>query len=289
MLGIRIDNKLSFIKQYEHVLKKLKAIKFIMYDLIGGGTSRQLVKVAFSKSAGVYLYGLGIQPKWTDDQYKNVQSLIKECIKIAYGTKVNNFKEISQRRLLRSANWMPVRIQHMRASLTLLNRLIMNKNVKQYQEILSKHLFFEDGSTFKITPGNKKVPILKVTKEDLKWVNPKIFTAFPLTCTKWLADLPTFIKIKLGTPKFQVELTAYCRALCWHRKEKDCTHCKDGFENELKIGNHEQLIMKIARKEMEKPEDIITILQEEQKTFESAMDSDSGDDLFNDLVKARLV
>ena len=24
MLGIRIDNKLSFIKQYEHVLKKLK-------------------------------------------------------------------------------------------------------------------------------------------------------------------------------------------------------------------------------------------------------------------------
>ena len=289
ILGLRIDEKMTFEPQFEHVVKKLKAIKFIMYDLLGGGTSRQLIKVAFSKSAGVYLYGIAIQPKWTDTQYKTVQSLIKECIKIAYGTKVNHFKEISQRRLLRSANWMPIRIQHMRASLTLLNKLIMNKNVKQYQEILSKHLFFTDGTPFEIRPHNRKIPELKVTDEDKKWVNPKIITAFPLTCTDWLNKLPNFIKIKLGTPKFQVELTAYCRALCWHRNEKDCTHCKDGFENEIKLSNYEELIKKLAKKEKEKPETMKLILEKDQDTFESAMNDDSGDDLMNELVKAGLI
>ena len=289
ILGLRIDEKMTFAPQFEHVVKKLKAIKYIMYDLLGGGTSRQLIKVAFSKSAGVYLYGIGIQPKWTDEQYKTVQSIIKDCIKIAYGTKVNHFKEISQRRLLRSANWMPVRIQHMRAGLTLLNKLIMNKDIKQYQEILSKHLYFEDGSPFKVTPYNKKIPVLKITEEDKKWVNPKLSTAFPLTCSDWLNDLPNFIKMKLGTPKFHVELTAYCKALCWHRKEKDCSHCKDGFENEIKLSNYEELIKKLAKKEKIDPENIESTLEQDHELFEEAMNDDSGDDLINELVNAGLI
>ena len=83
----------------------------------------------------------------------------------------------------------------------------MDKTIIPYQKILEKHLFFEDGEKFQVIPGNKRIPIVKITDEDLNWVNPKLHSAFPLTTTKWLADLPDFIKIKLGTNQFQKELT----------------------------------------------------------------------------------
>ena len=289
ILGIRIDENLTFKPQFEHVIKKLTAVKYIMYDLIGSGTSRQLIKVAFSKSAGVYLYGIGIQPEWTIDNYKKVQSLLKECIKIAYGVKTPYCREISQRRLLRQANWMPVRIQHMRAALTLLNKLIMDKTKIPYQKILNKHLFFENGEKFRVIPQNKMIPVVKITEEDLKWVNPKLHSAFPLTTTKWLAELPNFIKVKLGTNQFLKELTAYCRALCWHREQKSCDHCIYGFENELNLSTYEEMIKMLAIREKESYEDMAEILESEQSTFEEALDDDSGDDLLNELKKAGLV
>lgn len=229
-LGMWIDNNLSFKPQYEHIIKKMKSVRAVVFDLIGMGTARQVIKVAISKAAGIYLYGLGIQPKWTDTQYKTLQSIIKDIIKCAYDVKFNGFKEVSQLKLLRKANWMPVKIQHGRAALMTLNRVIMNKRLINFQKIIKEHIFFENFDEFVPSESNTRIPI--IIRDKLKNKGSKIGSAFPVSVKVWFDKLPNFIKVKLGTKEFRKMVTAYCRILCWHRKDNECRHCDDFNINE---------------------------------------------------------
>ena len=229
-LGLWIDNNLSFKPQYEHVIKKMKTVRAIVYDLIGMGTSRQIIKVAISKAAGIYLYGLGIQPKWTETQYKTLQSLIKDIIKCVYDVKFNGFKEVSQLKLLRKANWMPVKIQHGRAALMTLNRVIMNERLTNLQKVIKEHIFFDNYDEFIPSENNQRIP--KIVKDRYKNKGTKVGSAFPVSVKFWFDKLPDFIKIKLGTKDFRKMVTAYCRILCWHRKDSECRHCDEFNINE---------------------------------------------------------
>ena len=229
-LGLWIDNNLSFKPQYEHIIKKMKSVRAVVFDLIGMGTARQIIKVAISKAAGIYLYGLGIQPKWTDTQYKTLQTIIKDIIKCAYDVKFNGFKEVSQLKLLRKANWMPVKIQHGRAALMTLNRVIMNKRLINFQKIIKEHIFFENFDEFVPSENNVRIPI--IVKDRYKNKGSKVGSAFPVSVKFWFDKLPDFIKIKLGTKEFRKMVTAYCRILYWHRKDDECRHCDDFNINE---------------------------------------------------------
>ena len=53
--------------------------------------------------------------------------------------------------------------------------------------------------------------------------------------------------------------------------------------------SYERMIKKLAMREHRPEAQMIQILREEQKSFEEAMDDDSGDDLINELKAAGLI
>ena len=286
-LGLWIDNNLSFKPQYEYVIKKMRSIRAIVYDLVGMGTSRQILKVAISKAAGIYLYGLGIQPKWSDTQYKTLQSLIKDIIKCVYDVKFNGFKEVSQLKLLRKANWMPVKIQHGRAALMTLNRVIMNKRLLNLQKAIKEHIFFENFDEFTPAENNNRVPI--IVRDRHKNKGSKIGSAFPVSVKFWFDKLPDFIKVKLGTKEFRKMVTAYCRILCWHRKDSECRHCDEFNINEdlESFTNYEKMIRAICIQNNRPENEMDRILEEETDSFIELLEVfQDPEDLIQELENA---
>ena len=238
ILGLRVDQNFSFLPQFLHVMKKLKGVQICILELIGMGTSRQILKVGFSKSCGIYLYGIGIQPKWTEKQYHMVQAEVLKAIRRIYGIKWNRENSWSQNDILRMANWPPVRIQHAKMSLLLLNKTLMNRNIDTFNEIIDRHLKTGNGRNFmryqdrirnfEIDPlADTWLPRFVVSREQSRQMSTKVWKAFPFNTNYWLVRLPAFIRILLGTKTFEKAMILHFRLSCWHRTDKSCSICKN--------------------------------------------------------------
>ena len=274
-LGLRINDKLSFEPHYKHVMAKLKGIEKLVFDLKGLGTKRQVVANAFSRSSGLYLYGLGIQPKWSKKKYNDMQSIVYNALCAIYDTKMRRKKKISQREILRFAKWPPIRLQHLRANLTLLNRAIMDKRLKNFNEIVKKFLFFEDMTEF-TTPNNGKIPIITIKEDERNEYGPDIWSAFPLNSKPFFELLPNSVKKLLGTKKFDKAIAAFVKVSCWHREIYDCSECQRNRNTNYAYTEFENQIFEeihgITDDEVEEFMDSIDIdnSEENERSFESS-------------------
>ena len=237
ILGLRIDNNLSFGPQFEHVMKKMYTVQTDILELIGYGTSRQTLKAAFSKSCGIYLYGIGIQPKWTNKRYNALQAQVLKAIRRIYDIRWDRENSWSQNDILRFAKWPPVRIQHAKMSLLLLNKTIMNRNINNFNECFNRFLKTGNLRSFLRVRDAKDrfernplddtwLPRFVLSDADKKQMSTKIWKVFPFNTNYWLVKLPPFIRILLGSKQFEKAVNIHFNLSCWHRAEKACSLCR---------------------------------------------------------------
>ena len=263
ILGLRIDCKLSFKPQFNHLMSKIGRLRKDIVELIGMGTNKQVLSNAFAKSNGIYLYGIGIQRKWTQRQYKRAQKEVNDLIRLVYNIKWKRENSWSQRDLLRLANWPPVRIQHEMATMLFLNKLAMMPNVEFLHESVSHHLRFPNGTKvleveYRIREENFMrdvlnedwIPTMIVNKEDKKLMGKHGYNVFPLHAKEWFNSLPNYIRYRIGTKSFDLAIYGWYHAQCWCRSAKDCSKCKK--RDVLKIIEKEnitQLFEEVAKAE----------------------------------------
>ena len=201
------------------------------------GTCRQIIKVAFSKSTGIYLYGLGVQRVWYKYQYQKAQKEVNDLIRLVYDIKWENENSWRQSDLLRQVNWPPVRIQHAKAALFQFNKIATNKNIEFLYDKVNHHLRYPNGLkvlenrdrliNFEDDPFNASFhPFIVLNAEDKKNMSKKIKHIFPLSVAHWFNDLPVFIKVLVGTFDFYRAVHVFYMRACWHREARDCSLCK---------------------------------------------------------------
>ena len=241
VLGLRFDNKLSFKPQYEHLMKKVRLLRKDVMDLIGLGTNKQILKDAFAKSNGVYLYCIGAQRKWFKYQYRNTQKEILDLIRTIYNIKWQKSDSWSQNDLLRLAKWAPVRIQHAKAALISLNKIAMRKETEFLHDKVDYHLRFNNGNRVLQTEDRLRlfeenplsiewVPQLRIEEEDKPRFGPKLKDSFPLSVKPWFDNIPNFIKVLIGTKSFNRAVIAFFKISCWHRDQNNCRRCNNRFD-----------------------------------------------------------
>ena len=242
ILGLRIDDKLSFEPQFNHLMTKVGNLRRDTLELIGMGTNRQILSNAFARSNGIYLYGIGIQKKWKQSQYRRAQREINDLIRLVYDIKWQKERSWSQRDLLRMAKWPPVRLQHEMAALLTLNKIAMNPKVEFLHETVKHHLRFPDGTKVLEVDFNKRrkcflkdpitddwIPYLKQNNDDIKFCGPMAKNVFPLHASEWFNQLPNFIRYRIGSKGFEEAIQAWFQVKCWCRAAKDCSKCKKRF------------------------------------------------------------
>ena len=246
-LGLRYDNKLTFLPQYKHIIKRIAHMKYDIMELLRIGTKRQLIKNAFSKSSGVYTYGIGVQRVWRKYQYTKAQKEVNDLIRLVYDIKWQNENSWRQNDMLRLVNWPPIRIQHAKSALIRLNRVAMMQSLEFLYDKVDHHLRYPNG--MKVLGDNARiyrfeddpldennVPQLSLNADDKKHMSRKVKHMFPLSVNFWFKDLPNFIKILIGTHEFDQAVHAFYNRACWHREEMDCSLCKNNkviYENEI--------------------------------------------------------
>ena len=297
VLGLRIDQRFSFLPQFLHVMKKMKSIQICLLELIGIGTNRQILAVAFSKSCGIYLYGLGIQPKWSQKQYAALQAEVLKAIRRIYKIKWNKENSWSQNDILRLANWPPVRIQHAKMSLLLLNKTIMKRNINNFDEVINRHLktgnnrnfmkYSDRIRMFEMNPlDDTWLPRFVIDKDDGKQMANKVWKSFPFNSNYWLIRLPPFIRVLLGTKLFERAMILHFRLSCWHRTDVSCSICKHTIRIYPSEVNQYKNLLKIALNtldtteeeiETQTSEEITFLRSIDRKTFEEAENEDSFD------------
>ena len=92
ILGLRLHQELNFKPQFVHLMAKVVRIRHDVLDVLKMGTRRQTLKVAFSKSTGIYTYGIGVQRIWTKRQYQKAQKQVNDLIRLVYDVKWQNEK-----------------------------------------------------------------------------------------------------------------------------------------------------------------------------------------------------
>ena len=145
MLGLRFDYKLTFKPQYNYLMKKVAKLRYDILELLKLGTCRQVLKTAFSKSTGVYCYGIGVQRVWRQYQYTNAQKEVNDLIRLVYDIKWCKEKSWRQNDMLRMVKWPPVRLQHAKAALFKLNKIAMSPTIKYLFCAVDHHLRFLNG------------------------------------------------------------------------------------------------------------------------------------------------
>ena len=257
-LGLRINDELSFKPQFEHLMSRVVTLKHDIQELLRLGTCRQIIKIAFSKSSGVYLYGLGVQRVWHKYQYQKAQKEVNDLIRLVYGIKWENENSWRQSDLLRQVNWPPVRLQHAKAALFQLNKIATNKNIEYLYDKVNHHLRYPNEEkvlenrdrliNFEDDPFNKNYhPFIVLNKEDKRFMSKKIKHMFPLTVAHWFNGLPVFIKVLVGTFDFYRAVHVYYVRACWHRELRDCSLCKSNkVLMEAEIDSFEKLLSKYA-------------------------------------------
>ena len=201
------------------------------------GTKRQVLKNAFSRSTGVYSYGIGVQKVWTKQQYQKAQKQVNDLIRIVYDVKWAKEDSWRQNDLLRMVNWPPVRLQHAKAALFTLNKVALAPSLKFLFDALNHHLVFPDGS--KVLEDRRRlqkyeddpldaswIPQLGLSCDDKKHMSKKAKNVFPLSVNHWFKDLPNFIKVLIGTLEFYQAVEVYYNRACWHREYSDCSLCR---------------------------------------------------------------
>ena len=237
-LGLRYDHKLTFLPQYNHLMKRIGHMKYDIIELLKIGTKRQLIKNAFSKSSGVYTYGIGVQRVWRKYQYTKAQKEVNDLIRLVYDIKWQNENSWRQNDMLRLVKWPPIRIQHAKAALIKLNYVARMPSLKFLYDKVDHHLRYPNGQKvlgdfmrihrFEDDPLEKNnIPMLVLNAEDKKFMSRKIKHMFPLSVNHWFKDLPDFIKILIGTHEFDQAVQAYYNRACWHREEQDCSLCRN--------------------------------------------------------------
>ena len=278
ILGLRIDDRLTFKPQYKHVIQRMNGVTKDIFELLEYGTEREVLKFSYSKSCGIYLYGLAIQPKWTQKAYSKLQSIVLKHIRIIYGIKWNLENSWSQNDILRLAKWPPIRIQHAKLSLVLLNRIVMGESSDSLFQAVNRHLFSKDGRRFlqiqnpideyvndPLTANS--VPELKITQFQKSRMDPRVSRVFPLTVQAFLDMLPNFIRVMLGTPEFKSAVNTHFNLSCWHRDEKDCSLCRSMFRvYPDEVNNFNDLLRYAAN-------DLNTTVQEINNTNEDQINS----------------
>ena len=288
-LGLRFDTKLSFKPQFNHLMTKVGRLRKDILELIGMGTNVQILSNAFAKSNGIYLYGIGIQKKWTQRQYKRAQKEINDLIRLVYNIKWKRENSWSQRDLLRLANWPPIRIQHEMAAMLFLNKISMMPNIEYLHETVSHHLRFPNGKkvldiSFKLREKNflndvlceDWIPILGLNNEDRKLMGKRGLNVFPLCSRDWFNKLPNFIKYRIGTKSFEEAVHGWYHVQCWCRNVKECSKCKKrdiikSIENE----DFNLLLEEILRDENSTLEEWTVRSRMELDSFEMAISTEN--------------
>ena len=246
-LGLRYDHKLTFLPQYKYLMKKVARMKHDIMELLKIGTKRQLIKNAFSKSSGIYTYGIGVQRVWRKYQYTKAQKEVNDLIRLVYDIKWQNENSWRQNDMLRLVKWPPIRLQHAKAALIKLNRVARMPSLEFLYDKVDHHLRYPNGGKvlgdlgriyrFEDDPLNEEnIPQLSLNAEDKRHMSRKIKHMFPLSVNFWFKDLPNFIKVLIGTHEFDQAVHAFYNRACWHREEMDCSLCKNNkiiYPNEI--------------------------------------------------------
>ena len=298
VLGLRFDTKLSFKPQFNHLMSKIGRLRKDVIELIGMGTNAQILSNAFAKSNGIYLYGIGIQRKWTQRQYKRAQKEVNDLIRMVYNIKWKRENSWSQRDLLRLANWPPIRIQHEMAAMLFLNKIAMMPNVEYLHQTLSHHLRFPNGRkvlemNFKTREENYLndvlcedwIPTLGANNDDRKYMGKKGYDVFPLSSREWFNKLPNFIRYRIGTKSFEEATYGWYHVQCWCRNSKECSKCKK--RNVIRMMEHEdfnELLKEIIQEEQSTLEEWTRRSHNDLNSFELAMSVENEiGDTFNTL------
>ena len=239
ILGLRVDNKLTFKPQFNHLMTKIGRLRKDTIELIGMGTNKEILSNAFAKSNGIYLYGIGMQGRWTQRQYKRAQREVNDLIRMVYNIKWKRELSWSQRDLLRLANWPPIRLQHEMATMLFLNKMAMMPDIKFIHDTVSHHLRFPNGrkvldidyrtreNEFMRDVLNEDwIPVLKMNVEDKKHMGKYASRTFPLNAREWFNNLPNYIKYRIGTKSFDLAVYGWYHVQCWCRSAKECSKCK---------------------------------------------------------------
>ena len=298
VLGLRFDTRLTFKPQFNHLMTKIGRLRKDIIELLGMGTNSQILSNAFAKSNGVYLYGIGIQKRWTQRQYKRAQKEVNDLIRMVYNIRWKRENSWSQRDLLRLANWPPVRIQHEMAAMLFINKMALSPNIEFLHETLSHHLRFPNGKKvleidFKTREASFMndvlcedwIPVLKENNEDRRLMGKKAHDVFPLCAKDWFNNLPSFIKYKIGTKSFEEAIHGWYHIQCWCRNAKECSKCKK--RNVMKILENEdfnQILEEILREEQSTLEEWTRRSHDEINSFEFAMSTENSlGETFEDL------
>ena len=281
ILGLRINSRLTFEPQFNHLMSKVGGLRRDTLELIGMDTNRQILKNAFARSNGIYMYGIGIQKKWKQSQYRRAQREVNDLIRMVYDIKWQKEKSWSQRDMLRMAKWPPVRLQHEMAALLFLNKIAMAPQIEFLFETVNHHLRFPNGSKvlevdykdrrkkFLSDPiADDWIPTLKQNNEDIKFCGPMVKDVFPLHAAEWFNGLPNFLKYRIGTKDFEEPIQAWFQIRCWCRAAKDCSKCKKRFDaNTVDYFTMEKELETLMREENSTLEEWTQMASDELDTF----------------------
>ena len=291
VLGLRINTKMGFLPQFNHLMSKVANLRKDTIELIGMGTNKQILSNAFAKSNGIYLYGIGIQKRWKQSQYRRAQREVNDLIRMVYNIKWKRESSWSQRDLLRLAGWPPVRIQHEMMALLFLNKIALSPNLGYLYDVLNHHLRFENGSkVLDMDYRNREKqyledpladdwsPRMTINNEDKGKLGNDAKKVFPLHAMDWFNDLPKFIKYRIGSKSFETAIYGWFHVSCWCRAVKECSRCKArNVERILENYNLEDLLNEIAREEMTTIEEWTRRTDDEVESLFLSMNNEDED------------
>ena len=185
---------------------------------------------------------------------------------------MRRLKKISQREILRFAKWPPIRLQHLRANLSQLNKIIMDKRLKNFNLLAKEFIVKQDGSELPVPNVDGHLPIIRIKDEDKNKYGPRIWEAFPLNSKKFFELIPESVKRMLGTKKFEKGIAAFVKVSCWHRELYSCSECMSNNNTNHAYTNLEDKIFEeihgITDEEIEEFNESISVLNNEDSDEE---------------------
>ena len=253
MLGIRFDENLSFKPQTKHILQRLDWHCVNIHRLKNLGIKKHILRVLFSVAFGTFNSGIGIISPQADSFYDEAQRKINFTIRKILNIKLGeNNKHMAQNVMLRLTDVFPFHLQHKRMGLLTLNRVVKNKAPAALFEAINNHLEIPAGwpsatdDCKTIWEINDVGPKIKIQTDQTMMANPSMLKkVFPMNMSNWFNDLPSYIRVKLGTEEFDKLVINHIKLQCFHPIKKDplkCNFCKDDIEHNLDM---EELVKKI--------------------------------------------
>ena len=238
LLGYNFGDDLKIDKHLDTLKGKLYQQQNMIRNILDYDTIDKQLNLGQSLHHGVTNYMLDILPKLTVAQYKSLQKIFNDTIRMI--NRVKRSDRFSQKELLRQAGWLCIEKLHVKAVLSHLNQILINEKPAVLYKLLKQSISYSKGDSFHDRKGNNsrrtcgltfnkqlnlgnRNPTLRVPSMFAD--NPNCQKVFPFCAFDWFNDLDSGIKHLFGTKQFEDELAFQFKTECQHRNINNCSEC----------------------------------------------------------------